>query len=217
MGGGRARVQSGRASCNGLSIVSGDGPIRIVVAVRDGLLLDCLARLFASEPGVEVLAVLRCCSLLPTTCQAQQPEVVVIDSTLLDCRLGRLAALPEPRRLVLITPDSAPELRRYGARLPICHLVSRDAPLPELLAAIERAAAGEAAQVDLPKCIATLSERELDVLGLLAEGLSSRLIADALGVSARTVESHRRRMMIKLRVGSTPELIRTSVHRGLLR
>ena len=59
--------------------------------------------------------------------------------------------------------------------------------------------------------IATLSPREREVLGLAMEGKSSKVIAGELGLSPRTVEVHRLRLMSRLGVGSLAEAVRLSV------
>jgi two-component system response regulator DctR len=51
-----------------------------------------------------------------------------------------------------------------------------------------------------------LSEREQEVMRLIAQGLPNKLIADALNLSVRTVEVHRARVFDKLKVGSAVEL-----------
>jgi DNA-binding NarL/FixJ family response regulator len=61
-----------------------------------------------------------------------------------------------------------------------------------------------------------LTTREREVLQLVAEGLTSHAIAQRLGVSRRTVESHRANLMRKLGVPTTAALVRLVAERGLL-
>jgi DNA-binding NarL/FixJ family response regulator len=56
-----------------------------------------------------------------------------------------------------------------------------------------------------------LSKREFEVLRLLAEGKVNRQVAEQLGISVRTVEGHRARIMLKLELSSLSELIRYAV------
>ena len=56
-----------------------------------------------------------------------------------------------------------------------------------------------------------ISPREKEVLDLVAQGLSTKLVADRLGISTRTVESHRINMLKKLKVGNTAELVRKAI------
>jgi two-component system response regulator NreC len=62
----------------------------------------------------------------------------------------------------------------------------------------------------------TLSEREREVLQLIAEGQSNKQIAQTLGVSVSTVETHRAKVMTKLNLHSTAEIVLYAVRAGLV-
>jgi DNA-binding NarL/FixJ family response regulator len=64
--------------------------------------------------------------------------------------------------------------------------------------------------------VATLTPRQREILQLLAEGHSAKEIAATLGISARTVEFHKYRMMESLRVENSAELILFAVKHGLV-
>ena len=61
-----------------------------------------------------------------------------------------------------------------------------------------------------------LTQREREVLQLLAEGMPNRTIANHLYISVKTVETHRANIMIKLNMKSTVELIRYTIRKGLI-
>ena len=63
--------------------------------------------------------------------------------------------------------------------------------------------------------VETLTEREREVLALLIDGASNRSIADKLGISGRTVESHRAHVMEKMQVRSIAELVRRVIEAGI--
>lgn len=63
---------------------------------------------------------------------------------------------------------------------------------------------------DVERCCASLTSRELEVMKYIVQGKSSRAIADLLGLSNRTVEVHRSRVMAKMRADSLPDLVRKS-------
>jgi DNA-binding NarL/FixJ family response regulator len=63
----------------------------------------------------------------------------------------------------------------------------------------------------------TLSEREREVFQLVAEGLSNKEVADVLHISPATVETHRARLMEKLDIHSTAELVLCAVRKGVIR
>ncbi len=66
-----------------------------------------------------------------------------------------------------------------------------------------------------PSPLGTLSERQREVLQLLAEGRSTKEIAERLHVSPKTVETHRKRIMDKLRLFTLPELTKFAIREGL--
>lgn len=61
------------------------------------------------------------------------------------------------------------------------------------------------------RLLAGLTPREREVMDLVVIGKHNREIADELGISARTVEVHKARLMAKLRVGGVPDLVRLSL------
>lgn len=61
-----------------------------------------------------------------------------------------------------------------------------------------------------------LTERENEVVRVIADGLTSRGIAEQLGISANTVERHRANLMGKLDLHSKAELVRYAIRKGLV-
>jgi FixJ family two-component response regulator len=84
----------------------------------------------------------------------------------------------------------------------------KPADTDELLNAITRALASGTADTD-PKAalLKKLSQREAEILELVAKGMRSQPIADALGISLRTVKMHRGNLMAKLGVSNVTELL----------
>ena len=62
----------------------------------------------------------------------------------------------------------------------------------------------------------TLSNRENEVLRLVAAGMSNQAIGERLKISARTVEAHRSRVMLKLNLASVAELVRYALRNHLV-
>lgn len=122
--------------------------------------------------------------------------------------------------------DAVLRIIKAGAR----GYVLKDAPTDELVLAIETVYAGEAyfskpiaqialnqyvADADDTKPVAKLSEREREVLALIAEGKSNKEIAMHLGVGVRTIETHRERIMRKLDVHSVAGLTKFAIANGI--
>ena len=67
-----------------------------------------------------------------------------------------------------------------------------------------------------PSGVAMLTDREREVLQLIAEGLSSKQIANMLGISLKTVDSHRSNLMEKLDIHKVSGLVRFAIRAGLV-
>ena len=62
-----------------------------------------------------------------------------------------------------------------------------------------------------------LTPREQEILTMIWAGLTSRQIAQRLGISAKTVDSHRALMMRKVRVGNAAQLLKAALEQGLIK
>ena len=109
--------------------------------------------------------------------------------------------------------------------------VLKDAPAGELLRAIRSAYAGEAylaptvarrlvkdyvSAAERRARLDGLTEREAEILALVAEGLTNRQIADRLVVSVKTVETHRTNLMQKLDLHDRTQLVKYAIRKGLI-
>ena len=84
------------------------------------------------------------------------------------------------------------------------------------MALLRRLASGSRAAGDVAQATLGLSKREIEVLGLVADGLTNAEIADKLFLSKRTVEPHRQNIMEKAQTRNTASLIKLAVRQGLL-
>jgi RNA polymerase sigma factor (sigma-70 family) len=64
---------------------------------------------------------------------------------------------------------------------------------------------------DVAERLSNLTPREHEVMHMVTEGMSNKEIANSLGVSAKTVEAHRARVMEKMQAGSLAELVRMAI------
>ena len=67
-----------------------------------------------------------------------------------------------------------------------------------------------------PKTPGALTAREREILQLLAEGCTNKLVASRLGISVKTAETHRARIMRKLKVDSVADVVRYAIRNGLI-
>jgi DNA-binding NarL/FixJ family response regulator len=164
---------------------------------------------------------------------ALQPDVVIMDVTMpelngIEATRRIAAALPKTRVLALsMHKDSVyvREILRAGA----CGYLLKDSGEGDLVSAVRAVARGEgylssgvsdAVLTDYRKHVTDpidlLSSREREVLQMIAEGKTNKEIAVTLNLSVYTVEAHRGRIMEKLNLHSTGELVRFAVRNGLI-
>ncbi len=189
------------------------------------------AALLAPQPGLAVWGQASGAEEIRSLPAAGGPVAVLLDVPRPAPGLveALLAALPQAGPLCLVDDHDLPQtiaLLRAGA----IGILSRDASLPELARALIAAGRGE---IVLPPALAAralaalargevtsdgiaeaLTERESDVLALLARGMTNKEIAQTLFLSVRTVEAHLRNIYGKLGVGSRTEAVLWAVQHG---
>jgi DNA-binding NarL/FixJ family response regulator len=197
--------------------------VRLVIAEDQALLRDGLARLFR-DGGHQVVATLGDADELLATVEREAPDLVVVDirmpPTYTDegARAARSIKEAHPGTGVLLLSQhietahsvNLVTLGGFGYLLK-----DRVLEVGEFLATAERVAAGGSA-LD-PMVVASLvtpasggpvgrlSERERDVLELMAQGLANTAIANRLVISERTVEAHVRHILIKLDISDNED------------
>lgn len=165
---------------------------------------------------------------------ASHPDLVMLDVALPGpdgMTAARELLRRDPNRRLLMVSMSVEEHAVADAlALGALGYAGKDQPLPELLEAVR--AVGQGRQYLPPRISADavesrlrrgrngplgmLSGREREVFELLVRGFTNEGVAAQLGISRRTVETHRSRILKKLRVHSAVELIRLAARHGLL-
>ncbi|HKG65893.1 MAG TPA: response regulator transcription factor, partial [Solirubrobacteraceae bacterium] len=173
---------------------------------------------------------------VPTAMQvirAHRPEVAVLDLNMPGG--SSLEAIPALREstpetaIVVLTMQDDPAFAREALQGGALGFVLKEAADEELLEAVKLAARGDtylnprlgarlAAQPPAPSGPPDgLSERELEVLKLIALGHTNVEIGEQLFLSTRTVETHRAHIQQKTRASSRAELVRYAIDHGLIR
>jgi two-component system, NarL family, response regulator NreC len=193
--------------------------LRLLIDGEDDL--EC-----AGEAGSAAEAVLEARSLKPDVVLM---DVVMPDQSGLDVVPTILHERPETRILVLSMQDD-PQYVRQAFSAGASGYVLKEAADTEVVAAIREVAGGGryvhpelGARLVAAETAAEqraeadpLSDREREVLRLLALGHTNQEIAKQLYISVRTAETHRAHIMQKLRLGSRAELVRHALEHGLL-
>ncbi len=205
--------------------------IRILLADDHTLFREGLAALLSGAPGLSVVAEAEDGDeALRLICEAG-PDVAILDVSMplksgLEV-LDEVSARDLGVRCLLLTMHADAKLARRALSRGAAGFLPKDSAFDELVGAVEAVARGG---VYLSPMLAAavleaggqgsspwteLSPREREVLGLIAEGLTTRAVAERLFISPKTVETHRARIMRKLDVHSTAELVRYAIRAGL--
>lgn len=203
----------------------------IVLADDHAVVRSGLRLLIDSEQGLEVVAEAGDVDAAKRYVLGHKPNVLVLD---LNMPGGpSLTAIPDileisPKtNVVVLTMQDDPAFAREAMRAGAIGYVLKEAADDELVHAIKLAAEGQtylhprlgaklAAEGDDPIKQAGLTERETEVLSLIALGFTNTEIADKLFLSVRTVESHRANIQSKLELSTRAELVRYAIDAGLL-
>jgi len=204
-------------------------PIRILLAEDHGIVRSALRMLLEAEDDLEVVAEAGDVSSTVSYVRGHRPDILILDLNMpggpsLRAVPEMLEASPETG-IVILTMQSDPVFAREAMQLGVRGYILKDAADSELVKAVRMAAEGGTyLQPELGARVAAevpgppddLSEREFEILRLIALGHTNGEIADELYLSVRTVESHRSHIQQKLRMTKRSELVRYALERNLL-
>lgn len=161
------------------------------------------------------------------------PDLVIMDLHFATSTLDGVDATAEIKRVspstqvVVLTGHADRTVLRRAAEAGACSLIPKDGSLPELMRAIRSAAPG--GMVVHPRLLRTLmtesaetpeqprlSQRELDVVGMLSLGMDARTISDHLGISLHTCRGYVKSLFTKLDAHSQLEAVAAARRHGLL-
>jgi len=213
--------------------------IRVMVVDDHPMWRDAVARDLA-DGGMVVVATAGDGEEALRRLPAARPDVV-----LLDLQLPRLSGVETARRIVqgdrparvlVLSASGEPADVLEAVKAGATGYLVKSASRAELLDAVSRTALGEAVftpglaglllgefrrmeEAEPPDAGAQdgprLTERETEILRLVAKGLTSRAIADRLVISHRTVQNHTQNVLTKLQLHNRVELTRYAIERGL--
>ena len=210
--------------------------IRVILADDHAIVRDGLCRSMQQEEDMEVIAQAANGNEAVKLAQTQKPDIVIMDVSMpdlngIEATRAIAAQCPEVRVLVLsmhARKSFIAEMFRAGAK----GYLLKDCEFDELAQAVRIVAEGKAyispAVTDMVidaythqsssteySVFSVLTPREREVLQLLAEGNSTKQIAQRLFISPKTVEVHRLKIMDKLNLNNVAQLTKYAVQEGL--
>jgi two-component system, NarL family, response regulator NreC len=207
-------------------------PTRILLAddhamVREGL------RAFLEKQGFQIVAEASDGQEVLRSVEKTAPDVAVIDISMpvlngVDAARELKKSFPKTK-VILLTQHDEDQYVSESLRVGVKGYVLKNQAAEDLVHAIQEVCRGSVylspnisrAVIDayLSKTYDVtdpLSARERQVLQLVGEGKSTKDIAEHLGISVKTAESHRARLMKKLDIHETASLVRYAIRRGLI-
>jgi two-component system response regulator NreC len=203
--------------------------ISIVLAEDHAVVRSALRMLLDAEADLQVVAEAGDVDSTTRYVRGHNPDVLILDLNMpggpsLRAVPDMLAASPQTS-IVVLTMQSDPVFAREAMQAGVRGYILKDAADSELVKAVRLAAQGNTyLQPELGARLAAeptgppddLSEREVEILRLIALGHTNGEIAEELYLSVRTVESHRAHIQQKLRMSKRSELVRYALERNLL-
>ena len=209
-------------------------PINILLVDDHSVVRDGLCALLATQPDLQVTGSFADCRDALAFASATPPDVAVLDVALagadgIDCAKRIHEACPGTDILMLSMHASA-EYVYQALRVGATGYVMKESAGAELISAIRDVHAG---RIYLSEKIPArdianylkgrgwnhplerITERERQVLRLVVEGHTSNEVAKLLGLSPKSVDTYRSRMMLKLGIGDLPGLVKFAIRHGL--
>jgi len=213
-------------------------PIRVLIADDHAILRSGLRLLIGAQAGIEVVGEAGDFDEVLARARALSPDVITLDLKMPGgsgiAAIQRLrSAVPSARIVVLTMHEDAAFVRAALAAGASGYLVksAADSALISAIRAVHRGRVFLELQnaemmeailtpgsvpTEAPAPLATLSAREREVMTLVAQGHTNQAIADRLGLSVKTIESYRARLMQKLGLTTRAELTRLAMELSLL-
>jgi len=208
--------------------------IKVLIADDHSIVRGGIRALLEPQGDIEVCAEVANGREAVEKAQELKPDVVLMDVAMplmdgLEATRRIVKALPETRIIILTQYDNK-EYALSAIKAGAVGIVPKKAGPAELVSAIRAVSQGDSfihpsmakwvvmdyAQRAESDPFDNLTEREREVLKLVAEGYSNREIADQLFISVKTVLGHREKIMQKLDIHSRTDLIKYAIRKGLI-
>jgi len=211
-----------------------NGPIRVVVVDDHEMFAQGLQAILGTDPGIDVVALSGTVEAGCAAVRMHSPDVVLMDFQLPDgdgaTATERIKAEVPETQVVMVTSFDDDTVLVRAIEAGCTGFITKHRAIQEVASAVRAAHNGEA--LISPSMLARLlprlrrnprglgadmTPREVEVLKLLAEGVSNQQIAERLVLSMHTVRNHVQNVITKLGAHSKLEAVATAVREGIIR
>jgi len=211
-----------------------------VVLVDDHQLIRMgIKALLKSESSIDVIGEINTAKETLNYIDEKGPDVVLMDISLDDgdgiLLTGEIVKRYKDVKVIMLSMHIKEDFIQRSIKAGASGYLLKDSPKDELIRAIKEVARGEkyfASEVhqlmvssyvnkagdftDKKRKLTGLTKREIEIIRLLSDGLSNQKIAGQLGISHRTVDTHRTNIMQKVKVKNVAELVKYSIVNKLI-
>jgi DNA-binding NarL/FixJ family response regulator len=195
--------------------------IRVAIVEDHPAIADGLAALLEGSPGVTVVGTAHDVPSASALIERASPDIVLCDIRLADAGDGfdLVRRHPSGPSFIILTAYWYPSYHVRAVELGAKGYLSKMATVDEIVRAVETVASGGtafpiAARRAASDALRVPTPRELEILALVAEGLSNAEIAERLALRVKTVESQLRRLFDRYDVASRTALVRLAARQG---
>lgn len=208
--------------------------IRVIIADDHAIVRRGIAALLATEPGIDVVGEAQNGREAIESVKKLEPDVVLMDMVMPEVdgleAIRRIVEDQPEIRILVLTSFSSVEMILPAIRAGALGYLLKDSSPEELVSAIKQVFCGNSTlhpavarklldQISQPEqlqeAVEALTEREIAVLRLVAQGQSNREIANALTISEATVRTHVSHILAKLELSSRTQAALYALRKGL--
>ena len=212
---------------NAPKIGNSPGPIRVLSVDDHALVRDGIAALIANQKDIRLVAEASTGGEAIEQFRSHRPDVTLMDLQMpemngIDALIAIRSEFPEARVIVLTT-YAGDVLCKRAMKAGAQAYILKGKVRKDLLDVIRAVRAGKkfvhgevAAELASHAADDALTEREIEVLSLIAAGNSNKLIADQLSISEDTVKGHVKRVLSKLGVNDRTHAVTVALKRGII-
>ena len=203
-----------------------DSQLKILVAIDHNLFANGLSRLLSDVPDVTVCKVVNCGNQLVEEYGAVKPDVAIVD-----LNIPNLNGIQATRKIMKDFPNAKiiilslyvnTSLIRQLKYLRIKGYLESNSDFDNLVETIKQVSSGDGLSDQNLKSAERrfkedkITRREIEILKWLSEGYTNVEIGTRLGISYQTVDTHRKRLIDKLGVRNSVELVSKAVREGII-